>query len=93
MVTVEALPGVMEAGWNATVTPVGAFAVRATAFFAVPLSATLMVNLAVLPCSTVPAVAEAVRAKSTPEGAVPVPEPQLLTNTAPSTEPSPVARL
>jgi hypothetical protein len=92
IVTVAFVPGVMDAGCTATVTPVGALAVRATAFFAVPLSVAPMVNVTELPTCTVPAVADAVKAKST-LGAGLAPEPHALTSNAPSTEPSPVARL
>jgi len=91
IVTVAFVPGVMDAGCTATVTPVGALAVRATAFFAVPLSVAPMVNAAELPTSTVPELAEAVSAKSTLD--VAAPEPHALTSNAPSTEPKPVARL
>jgi hypothetical protein len=91
-VAVAVVPGVIDAGLTVAVTPGGAFTVRATAFFAEPLSVAAMVKVVVFPASTAPAVADSVNAKfalATP----PDPLPQLLTSAAPSTDPSPVARL
>ena len=65
-VTVAQVPGKMLAELKSTVTPAGAFAVSATAFVPAPLSATLMMNAAVLPTCTVPAADEAVIVKSAP---------------------------
>jgi len=90
-VTVDVLPGEIEVALKPTVTPVGALAVKATAFFAVPLSVTLSVNAVDLPADAVPLVADGVSVKSVLE-TVPLPG-QLLTKTAPSTDPSPVDRL
>ena len=67
IVTVEDVPGVIDAGLKLTVTPDGAFAVKATAFFPAPLSVTFSVKLAVLPTCTVPLVDEReLRTKSEP---------------------------
>ena len=90
MVTLADVPGVIDVGLKLTVTPVGAFAVSATAFLPVPLSVTLSVKVAVSLTCTVPVVAEAVSAKS---GPVLVPPPHAVTSSAPSTDPKPVARL
>ena len=91
-VTVALVPGVIDAGPMFAVTPIGAFTVSATAFFPEPLSVTPIVNVVVLPSSTVPDVADCVSAKLAL--ATPVdPVPQLCTSAAPSTDPSPVARL
>jgi hypothetical protein len=91
-VTVADAPGVIDAGLMVAVTPAGAFTVRETAFFAEPLSVTPTVNVADLPTCTVPDVTDCVKAKFAL--VVPLePPPQLLTSSAPSTDPSPVARL
>lgn len=91
-VTVAVIPGVIDAGLMLAVTPAGALAVSATAFLAEPPSVTPIVNVRVLPTSTAPDAADCVRAKSVL--ATPLdPAPQLLTSTAPSTDPRPVARL
>ena len=91
-VTVAGVPGVMDAGLIFAVTPAGVLAVRTTAFFPAPLSVMLTVKVAALPASAVPLVAEGVIAKSALCGP-PVAGPHWSTSTAPSTDPSPVARL
>src|SRR5580692_2723476 len=90
-VTVAVVPGMIDAGLMLAVTPTGVFAVSVTAFFAVPLSVTPTVNVTVLPVSAVPDDADCVIAKFTLD--VVAPAPHSLTSTAPSTDPSPVARL
>ena len=90
-VTVAVVPGEIDAGLMLAVTPAGVFAVSVTAFFAVPLSVTPTVNVTVLPASAEPEVADCVIAKLMPE--LVAPPPHTRTSTAPSTDPSPVARL
>lgn len=91
-VTVAEVPGVIDAGLIVAVTPAAACAVRETAFFAVPLSVTPTVKVTLLPVCAVPDLADWVMAKFAPVVAPP-PAAQLLSSTAPSTDPSPVARL
>lgn len=74
------------------VTPVGSFPVSATAFLPAPLSVTATVNDTVLPTCAVPDAEDSVSAKSLLV-VPPFPPLQALTSSAPSTEPSPVARL
>lgn len=74
-----------------TVNPDALVAVKATALFPLPLSVTLTVNFAVLPVCADPELADSVNAKS----ALVVVRglPHSFTSNAPSTDPSPVARL
>ena len=90
-VTVAVVPGEIDAGLTVAVTPAGALSVSATAVFPLPLSLTLTVNVVDLPGSTVPPLPEAVNTKSVFGAGAPA--PQLLTSSAPSTDPRPVARL
>jgi len=89
-VTVTVDPGKIVAELKLTVTPAGALAASVTLFFAVPLSVTLTVNVAVLPVSTVPLALEALSAKS---ALATTAAPHSLTSNAPSTDPNPDARL
>jgi hypothetical protein len=91
-VIVAVVPGVMDAGLILAVMPDGTFAVSVTAFLAEPLSVAPTVNMTVLPTNTVPDADDWVREKLAPDAGL-VPEPQLLTSSAPSTDPRPVARL
>jgi len=90
-VTVAVVPGVIDVGEIATVTPDTLFAVSATALFPPPLSVTLTVNFAVPPVCAAPEVADSLNAKSTL--VVVSGLPQSFTSIKPSTDPSPVARL
>jgi hypothetical protein len=90
-VTVAVVPCVIDVGEIPTVTPDALFAVSATALFPLPLSVTLTLNVALPPVCAAPELADALNAKSTL--AVVSGLPQSFTSAAPSTEPSPVARL
>jgi hypothetical protein len=90
MATVALVPGVMDTGFIVAVTPAGAFTVSPTTFLAAPVSATLTVNVPVLPACTVPAGDDAVSAKSGPVAPTPT---HALTSREPSTDPNPVASL
>jgi len=91
-VTVAVVPGVIDAGLMMAVTPGGALIVKATALFAELLSVTPTVNVVFPPIKTVPDVADCDNVKFALVGPTD-PVPQLLTSNAPSTDPSPVARL
>jgi hypothetical protein len=91
-VTVAVDPGKIDAGLMLAVTPAGTFAVSATALLATPLSATVMVNVAVFPTIAAPDVVDCASAKLGPALEF-EPNPQLLTSNAPSADPRPVARL
>jgi hypothetical protein len=88
---VAVVPGVIDVGEIATVTPVALFAVSAIALFPLPLSVTLTVNFAVPPVCADPEPADSLNAKSTL--VVVNGLPHWFTSSAPSTEPNPVARL
>lgn len=90
-VTVAVIPGTIDVGEIVTDTPDPLLAVSATALFPLPLSVTLTVNFAVPPVCAVPLLADWLSEKSTL--VVVSGLPHSFTRTAPSTDPSPVARL
>jgi hypothetical protein len=89
--TVAVPPGAIDPGEIEIVTPDPLFAVNATALFPLPLSVTLTVNFPLPPACTEPELADSLNAKSTL--VVVNGLPHSFTSIAPSTEPSPVARL
>lgn len=90
-VTVADTPGVIDAGEIKIVTPDALLAVSAIALFPPPPSVTLKVNFVVPPICAVPELADSLKLKSTL--VVVIGLDHSFTNTAPSTDPSPVARL
>jgi hypothetical protein len=90
-VTVAFVPGAIEVGEIEADTPDALFAISAIALFPLPLSVTLTVNVVEPPVCAEPELADTLSAKSTLVADSEL--PHSLTSNAPSTDPSPVARL